>query len=315
MRPYEVGMFKKFLQINGLDSLFRSSYKSHKWTLNPKSIEEFLYSVNAEEVCLRAFYFYAGTKFGYDYWLDKQEKWNEYRKSNYDPEHAENWVKLRGNFRSMLTQDWDSQKWWKHNNKAVAKKRILGIFENLGIPYVTDDVVAGIVDDEDEDEEEVASELNTVTKTAHDDDEEDVTEDFLAGFVLMDVDGKKQGQRTLKENEASVNTRNNQGKITFSRAVSEEAKKRGGYRCAALMRGKNGEIVIVFNDKSGIDISNGWVERKNTNLTVGSKDMTLKVHGMLGLQSDYSIVNVKKLGKTDDYVAYQLIAKDNKVKF
>ena len=77
MKPYNVALFKHFIDSNGMTTVFISNFKNYHLKRNPKSIEEFLQQVSEDEVCLQAFYFVVNSRWGYDYWLDMQKKFME----------------------------------------------------------------------------------------------------------------------------------------------------------------------------------------------------------------------------------------------
>ena len=102
MKPYEVATFKKFLQINGMDSLFINHYRTRRWEHNPQSIEEYMFRADTEDVCMKAFYFVQNSTYGFEFWDNMQERFCKYVKDAYNQEHADNWRKMHGRKRAML---------------------------------------------------------------------------------------------------------------------------------------------------------------------------------------------------------------------
>ena len=78
MKPYEVGMFKHFLMLKGMESVYINSYRTRRWKGNPESIEEFLFDCDPSRVFITAFYFVQNSRFGYEYWTKMQQDWDMY---------------------------------------------------------------------------------------------------------------------------------------------------------------------------------------------------------------------------------------------
>lgn len=310
MKPYEVGMFKHFLELKGMESVYINAYKARKWKGNPDSIEEFLFSVEPERAMIAAFYFVQNSRFGYDYWTKLQNDWDEYWKNYYDEEHAANWKKLKGHCRGLLAQDWDDVKWYKFCKRAEAIERINGILTKLG----REDEVAVLVSTTEEESNASAQVYVEDAKPTEDildfvDDEDE--EDALAGFEDVDTKTRHSARCVLHNDEASVNTRNGKkGVITINQAISNEHRKRGGYPFVRLkVNEANGMVALYFNDVSGVAVLDTQKSRtgqnKTGNVSINSKDFVEKLSKRLGVENkDYYLITLKELSKKDTYVAY-----------
>ena len=133
-----------------------------------------------------------------------------------------------------------------------------------------------------------------------DDDEEDLLRDFMD----IELKPKANERRILKDNEASVNTRNNSFRFTFNQTISADVKARGGYEYASLLRNNHGDVIIKLNDEKGVPVQDGSRSRKKSNVVIHSRALVGKLVDFLGVEREYNIVNVKEVTKNNDFVAY-----------
>ena len=145
------------------------------------------------------------------------------------------------------------------------------------------------------------SECNTHDLIEFTDDDE---EDLLRDFMDIELKPKANERRILKDNEASVNTRNNSFRFTFNQTISADVKARGGYEYASLLRNNHGDVIIKLNDEKGVPVQDGSRSRKKSNVVIHSKALVGKLVDFLGVEREYNIVNVKEVAKNNDFVAY-----------
>ena len=295
MKPYEVGMFKHFLDSRGMESVFISSYRDRKWKGNPDNIEEFLFSVEPNKVMLTAFYFVQNNRYGYEYWNKMQREFDEYLVNYFDEEHAANWKKLKGHCRGMLTQDWSSVKPYKFQKRAEAIDRINAILVKLG----REDECQHLNDDSNATTESVKSESSPI--------------DIFGEYEFVDVQRKRSNRIILQSDEATVNARNEKQYITINQIISEELRKCGCHKYAAMLKSKknDGDVAIMFNDlEKGVNmVDNKKQEGKGGNITINSKCLVSDLISTLGEKRDYFKVKLTLVSKSDDYVIYQVKVK------
>lgn len=288
MKPYEVGMFKRFLNTIGADEMFVGCYRTRRWKANPESIEEYLYKSDVKDVCLRAFYFLLNNRCGYDYWESVQQRWENYLEKNYDEEHSKDWKKLRGVHRHYICTNWDNKQWWHINNRTDTAARVSALLVKLGMnEYVTD------IKEEVEVEEPKLEEENLLAKF---------------GLVdITDVTARSNGAR-LKPNTISINSGKGTHKITFNNDDTEFVVKNGDFHYANIMINTNKDVFIVFsNDDKGLNVSRTKSAKgEPRNLVLCSKNMVAKVQSVLHIQDDYSNCNVKMVGNNEKCIIYQV---------
>ena len=136
------------------------------------------------------------------------------------------------------------------------------------------------------------------------DDDDDDEMDILGDFVDIDLKPATNSRRRLKDDEASVNMRNNTGRITFNQTLSRSFKERGGYEYAALLHNKQGDVIIKLNDEKGVTVQDGTRTRENSNVVIHSLAFAKKLVDYLGIERNYKIVKLKEVAKTNDFVAY-----------
>lgn len=131
MTPVEIAYFKHFLFDRGIQAVYISMYKKNRIkggpegdkTGNPESLEQFLQDTPHFRVLMHAFYFQAGSDFGYDYWKDVDKKWRKYLELNEDNPQNDKVVVLKGSF-AILRQNWDRPQYWKTETMEATYARM-----------------------------------------------------------------------------------------------------------------------------------------------------------------------------------------------
>lgn len=310
MKPYHVALFKHFIDSKGMTTVFISNFKNYPLKRNPKSIEEFLRQVSEEEVCLQAFYFVINARWGYNYWLNMQKEFMELLKEHEEDEGQDEWYLFHGKCK-ILRNNWDTRH-WKQESKVETAKRY-GVEELPEYAATTtkgdaeeDDKLIDFVDDKKEEEKD-DDKLDIKTYIKGKPEEK---KSIFGEFEFLDIRQRPSAHRRLADDEVSINTKNEQGKITFNQKISKEIKKRGGYEYAAILKNKKGEIALILNDEKGVTIQDGGT-RENSNVIISHKELVGKVVTFLNITNEYEIAKVTEIEKTNDYVAY-ILTKINK---
>lgn len=309
MKPFEVALFKHFIESKGMVTVYINTYRKHHIKTNPVSIEEFLATADVNDVCSHAFYFVINERWGYDYWTQMQKEWLDFLKANENNYSADEWWKMQG-IAKILRYNWDAAKHWKKESQYTAAIRLgidlslLGL-ENKAHTAPPTKMSEEYIREKGLEEFEKAKAQAEPECPTHDivevaDDEEDV----LSDFVDIELKPKSSERRRLKDNEASVNIRKNAFRFTFNQTVSADVKARGGYEYAALLRNKQGDVIIKLNDEKGVPVQDGTKTREKSNVVIHSQALVGKLVDFLGVEREYNIVNVKEVAKTDDFVAY-----------
>lgn len=308
MKPFEIALFKHFIDSKGMTTVFINLYRKHHIKTNPSSIEEFFTVVDAKEVCTEAFYFVINERWGHDYWTQTQNEWEEFLATNNNDYAANEWWKMQG-IAKILRYNWDAAKHWKMENRLTAAIRLgidlslLGIDENKDNPapptemskeYLREKGLEVTNDDDDDDVEINGDGLEM---------------DILGDFIDVDIKTHVHDKRRLKNDEISINTRNDTYRITFNQDISNDIKARGGYEYAALLCNKQGDVIIKLNDEKGVSVQDGNKTRKNANVIIHSQEFVLKLMNLLSINGDYTKANVKEVAKNDDFVAYLVTKK------
>lgn len=310
MKPFEVALFKHFIESKGMVTVYINTYRKRHHKTNPISIEEFLATADVNEVCSHAFYFVTNERWGYDYWTQMQKEWLEFLKANEGNYSADEWWKMKG-ITKILRYNWDAAKHWRQEKRLTAAIRLGIDLSLLGIAGKENKEPPTKMSEEYirekglEEFEKAKSKTESECKT-HDlieftDDDE---EDLLGDFVDIELKPKANERRILKDNEASVNTRNNSFRFTFNQTISADVKARGGYEYASLLRNNHGDVIIKLNDEKGVPVQDGSRSRKKSNVVIHSRALVGKLVDFLGVEREYNIVNVKEVAKTNDFVAY-----------
>ena len=310
MKPFEVALFKHFIESKGMVTVYINTYRKRHHKTNPISIEEFLATADVNEVCSHAFYFVTNERWGYDYWTQMQKEWLEFLKANEGNYSADEWWKMKG-ITKILRYNWDAAKHWRQEKRLTAAIRLgidlslLGIAgkENKEPPTKMSEeyIREKGLEEFEKSKAKPESECKTHDLIEFTDDDE---EDLLGDFVDIELKPKANERRILKDNEASVNTRNNSFRFTFNQKISADVKARGGYEYASLLRNNHGDVIIKLNDEKGVPVQDGSRSRKKSNVVIHSRALVGKLVDFLGVEREYNIVNVKEVAKTNDFVAY-----------
>ena len=310
MKPFEVALFKHFIESKGMVTVYINTYRKRHHKTNPISIEEFLATADVNEVCSHAFYFVINERWGYDYWTQMQKEWLEFLKANEGNYSADEWWKMKG-ITKILRYNWDAAKHWRQEKRLTAAIRLGIDLSLLGIAGKENKEPPTKMSEEYirekglEEFEKAKAKPESECKTNDlieftDDDEEDLLRDFMD----IELKPKANERRILKDNEASVNTRNNSFRFTFNQKISADVKARGGYEYASLLRNNHGDVIIKLNDEKGVPVQDGSRSRKKSNVVIHSRALVGKLVDFLGVEREYNIVNVKEVAKTNDFVAY-----------
>lgn len=310
MKPFEVALFKHFIESKGMVTVYINTYRKRHHKTNPISIEEFLATADVNEVCSHAFYFVTNERWGYDYWTQMQKEWLEFLKANEGNYSADEWWKMKG-ITKILRYNWDAAKHWRQEKRLTAAIRLGIDLSLLGLAGKENKEPPTKMSEEYirekglEEFEKAKAKQESECKTHDlieftDDDEEDLLRDFMD----IELKPKANERRILKDNEASVNTRNNSFRFTFNQTISADVKARGGYEYASLLRNNHGDVIIKLNDEKGVPVQDGSRSRKKSNVVIHSRALVGKLVDFLGVEREYNIVNVKEVAKTNDFVAY-----------
>ena len=291
-------------------TVYINTYRKRHHKTNPISIEEFLATADVNEVCSHAFYFVINERWGYDYWTQMQKEWLEFLKANEGNYSSDEWWKMKG-ITKILRYNWDAAKHWRQEKRLTAAIRLGIDLSLLGIAGKENKEPPTKMSEEYirekglEEFEKAKSKTESECKT-HDLIEftYDEEEDLLRDFMDIELKPKANERRILKDNEASVNTRNNSFRFTFNQTISADVKARGGYEYASLLRNNHGDVIIKLNDEKGVPVQDGSRSRKKSNVVIHSRALVGKLVDFLGVEREYNIVNVKEVAKTNDFVAY-----------
>lgn len=299
MTLQEIAIFKRFIGNHELRRNFIAKYrKSIGMTHNPESIEKYLSNVEPTKVITSAVkHFITNEAMGYDFWQSVNESWLQYLEKMRASHTIEQYSpdELRGYF-SVLRENWDKDKPWVYDPIAVAQLR-------YGI-ITTEE--AGITTDDKKEEQSPAD-----VPEADFGKETDEQPDPLADFDFFEPQDRQWTK--LNRGDASINFRSGSFKITFNKYDSEDAASRN-IACAKVSKSKStGDICLVFAKEGMLQnasrvtyASNG---RTGKNLTVNSKDICVKLHALLNLKQDYTVLCVEQLQSTPDYLIYKLSVK------
>lgn len=341
MKPYEIALFKHFLESKGMVTIWINTYRRNHLKKNPISIEEYLTKAEPEKVIMDAFIFFTNTDYGFDYWDKMTVMWMDFYDANKNNYTADEWYLLKGTSQILRT-NWDAAAHWKMESRLTAAIR-LGIdpaligaegktptapptkmseeflrektrneIANMGkgaTTTTTDDGNEPLLDfssddtDAKKDDDTDATERMDIKTYVKGKDEED-KKSILGEFTFLDV-SRAGTRRRLKDDEVSVNLRDNHSRMTFNQKISGEIKKRGGYEYAALLKNKKGDVALILNDEKGVPLQDGCT-RTNGNVMIGTRAFVDKVVEFLGIKTEYEIIKVTEIERTNDYVAYLL---------
>jgi len=74
MKPFEVAVFKQFLERRGMVTPFINLFRRYRINTNPMLIEDYLRQIDASEVCVKAFYWLVNSRWGFDYFGRKRKR-------------------------------------------------------------------------------------------------------------------------------------------------------------------------------------------------------------------------------------------------
>lgn len=316
MTPFQVALFKHFIEGNGMVTIYINLYRRYHLKTNPISVEEFLFKVPETEVCTKAFYWVANMNYGYDYWTQMQLFWMEFLASNENNYTADEWYKLQG-MSKILRTNWDAAKHWKQESRLTAAIRLgidlklIGAEDKeptaqptkLSEEYLRESTKAEILNRDFSAEKESSKQADAPAPA----DAITNGSSVLGEFMFVDLTPRRQ----LKKDEISINRRNKKGSVTFNLPLSKEFRERGGYEYAALMRNKAGDVVLFLNDVNGVPMLDGKDSGGNGNSVINSIELVSRLFVLLNLNTDYHIVNIKEIEKTADHVAYQVYVNNN----
>ena len=319
MKPFEIALFKHFIENKGMVTIYINLYRKYHLKTNPISIEEFLSKVDVTEVCTKAFYFVANSNYGYDYWMKMELMWMEFLATNENNYTADEWYKLQG-MSKILRTNWDAARHWKEESKLTAAIRLGIDLKLIGADGKENTAPPTKLSEEylrEKTKKEMSEQdISVIQESAK---KKDVTSDTKASgnifgeFELLSLLPSSHNARRLKDDECSVNTRDNKGRVTFNQKISNEIKARGGYEYCSLMRNKKGEVLLLLNDTDthGVPVQDGCKARKNQNVCVSSKVLVEKIVTFLDIKHDYEIIRCTEVEKTDEYAAYLLTTLKN----
>jgi len=317
MKPFEIALFKHFIEGKGMTTVYINQYRKNHWEQNPISIEEFLAKVDVSEVCTKAFYFISNSNYGYDYWSQMQLLWIEFLAANENNYGCDEWWKLQDQSK-ILRYNWDAAKYWRKESRYTTALRmgidlkLLGLEdkENTAPPtklseeYLRESTKDEILNRDFSAEKEASKKADAPAPADAMPDGGSV----LGEFMFVDLTPRRQ----LKKDEISINRRNKKGSVTFNLPLSKEFCERGGYEYAALMRNKAGDVVLFLNDVNGVPMLDGNSSGGKGNSVINSIELVSRLFVLLNLNTDYAIVNIEEIKKTNDFVAYRVFTNNNK---
>lgn len=295
MKPFEVAVFKQFLESRGMVTPFINLFRKYRIKTNPMLIEDYLRQIDASEVCVKAFYWVVNSRWGFEYWTQVQKDFNQFLAIFSEDDEKEPWWHLHGRYKILRT-NWDAVKHWKLENRATAATRM-----NITLPEKLAE--KEFFEELEKSEVQIPSDNDTPKV---DDNGNDL--DIFGEFNFVDLTPRRQ----LKQDEISVNRRNKKYSITFNKSVSKEVRERGGYKYAALMRNKSGDVAIILNDTKGVSMLDRHVDKEGGNAVINNKELVSRLAVFLDIKNDYAIVNIEEIKKTNDFVAYRVFTNNNK---
>lgn len=289
MNLKEIAIFKRFMGQLELRKNFIKKYKrSIGMTRNPQSIEKYLSNVEPEKVITSAVRnFVTNEAMGYDFWQSVDMSWQEFLRklrSSHTIEHEE--ASTMHGFFSALRENWDKEKPWVYEPVSVAQIR-------YGLKGEETDVT-----DADTEDAAILTETDDAPLIELVEDK-----DPLADFEFFD--SPTQVNFRLKSDEISINFNNGTYKLTFNRMVSEDIEKAGLF-FARLAKNRLGDVCLIFGRSNGAKLSYHSTRNGKVNITLNSKDFTTKLRTLLNIKPDYSILNIKSLPSTSDFLIYKV---------
>lgn len=309
-------MFKTFTIDRGMDEMFISLYTKYKLKNNPLSIEKYLIEADPANVFVSAFYWVTNSRFGYDYWQDFQKRWDRYRAEKIDEYPMSDIRNFKGRGKSLRT-NWDNAKFWHINGRLDTAERygtelakeeleqIANEYERVGYNPSTKSYTGTTAKD-------IRLASRELMDIENEKKSEDSATDFFGEFEIVQLE-KVKSRRTLADDEASMNMRNRSGRILFNQKLTKEFMSRGGYEYATIGQNKNGDVALMLNDTNGVPVNDHKRDDKSGNVTIGNKALCRKLASLLDIdlkKTDYVVLKLKQIQKTDDFVAYIVTKKD-----
>lgn len=289
MTIQDTALFKSYIESNTLREMFIRGYrKSANFSKNPTSIEEYLSTVEPEDVIKKAITnFRTNSNYGYDFWYNANENWivflNKGRKNHsYTDYHK--LMELDGMFR-VLRENWDAAKSWLYEDVEKALVRL------------------GLIEEDTEEEPETEEELPDVDDFSGVPEADDDLEFFDVGS------GSRSRTNRLKKGQVSLNFRSHSFKLTFNQEDSKKLKQ-NCYKYVRLAKNKQGDIVLQMHKMEGL--ANNPVNLTfptsggSTNAAINSKDLCEKLKTLLNLSGDYFLLKVEQLYMDADKANYKI---------
>lgn len=303
MKLSDIAIFKRFIIDRTMRDIFIKKYREEYIDAkNPLSIEAYLSNVSVIDVINKAFKrFQMNSPFGFQFWQRLNLAWLDFYKkvsNDYGYQDKEKLRTLSGHF-TVLRENWDSvREFWKYEpvNTALAR---------YGLPPMADTL------SEESPEAAASPELPADVPETDSDNNTDELTDPLADFDFFEPQDRQWTK--LNRGDASINFRSGSFKITFNKYDSEDASSRN-IACAKVSKSKStGDICLVFAKEGMLQnasrVTYATNGRTGKNLTINSKDICVKLHTLLNLKQDYTVLCVEQLQSTPDYLIYKLSVK------
>ena len=306
MKPFDIALFKTFLEGKGMVTPFLASYRNHRIGSNPPLIEDYLIQADLKNVFTNAFHFGVNARWGFDYWTNMQQNFLVYWRAHKDDQGEEGWKSLHGTAKILRT-NWNGQ-YWKHETRGETAKRY-----GFELPYDDiqreKDIARGAANDDDiaEFSREKDEEAIERAREAAYNGEEEV--DMLAGFEAVSVKVVNR-RRRIQDDEATLNFRNGGGRLTFSRSATEILNK-AGFTHMTLLRNAKGDIVgKVSNEGDTTVVIDGNRGDRCANANVHNRDFATKLGILLNIgDEDFAYIGAKIIAQTNTYIAIHFTKK------
>ena len=306
-------MFKTFTKNKGDDQIFINLYVTRKLSNNPFYIEDYLKTIDADNVYLKAFAPPLNSNYGVDHWTWMQERFNQYREARLNEYPDKNVQNMSGRA-AILRTNWDKKDFWKEENRLIASERNnIALSDTEVIAIINEHIRQGIATAS---EMEMLSEISkrlekpqesTDTKAPlielADGLENGSDDDFLNSLENVHTKKNRNGGSKLGRDEVSVNYNGKHGYITFCKLIADDIKP---FKYMALKKNTNtGEVFLFFNNERSDGNANvtGMTE-KNGNPNVTCKDMVGKLFALLNIPEGSAKCKIKVAARKPNYLAY-----------
>jgi len=287
MTPIQIAYFKHFLYDKGIQRIYIHLYRSRRIkggpegdsSGNPESLEQFLSSQPYFRVIMNAFYFIAGSQYGYDYWKEINKQWIKYWDMNENNFSNEKYSLLAGTF-GILRQNWDLKDYWKVETKEQTYKR-MGIEPPPGFDSYNESLPSNP-------EKEVTEDTSSSFVE---------NKDLLEGFTAVDSSEYCNPGRKIKNNMVTINRRNNGYRITFSIDISKNLISKNYKFVELLTNNATHKVALVFNNILGCGLT---TKNRNSNVVINSRNIVDHIHQFY------------ELGKGVDYYFLEIISTEEK---